>query len=82
MKKILSGLNITYRFQKSDFENAETVLLLHGWGGSLNSFRFLEKQLAEDGFSVITLDFPGFGGSDLPREDFVSPICLATASTS
>ena len=70
MKKFLSGLNITYRYQKTDFGNTETVLLLHGWGGSLNSFRFLENQLAKEGFSVITLDFPGFGGSDLPREDF------------
>lgn len=68
MKKFLNGLNITYRYHCG--ENQKTVLLLHGWGGNLNSFRFLEDKLMINGFSVITMDFPGFGGSDLPREDF------------
>ena len=68
MKKILNGLNITYRYHKG--QNQKTVLLLHGWGGNLNSFRFLEERLKTDGFSVITIDFPGFGGSDAPKKDF------------
>ena len=70
MKKVLNGLNITYRYHKSE-QNAKTVLLLHGWGGNLNSFRALEEWLKVAGFSVLTIDFPGFGGSDAPREDFV-----------
>lgn len=69
MKKVFNGLNITYRYTRQEGAS-EVVLLLHGWGGSLNSFRTLEKQLTQSGFSVITLDFPAFGGSDCPPEDF------------
>ena len=68
MKKKLNGIDITFRYTRS--QNGKTVLLLHGWGGSLNSFRTLEKQLIDSGFSVITIDFPGFGGSSLPPETF------------
>lgn len=68
MKKKLNGIDITYRYTRS--QNGKNVLLLHGWGGSLNSFRTLEKQLIDSGFSVITIDFPGFGGSALPPESF------------
>ena len=69
MKKVLNNLNITYRYTKSNSKKS-TVLLLHGWGGSLNSFRAIEKQLIDRNYSVITLDFPGFGGSDTPPESF------------
>lgn len=68
MKKVLNNINITYRYHKGN--NNKTVLLLHGWGGSLNSFRALEMSLAQSGYSTITLDFPGFGGSDLPKENW------------
>ena len=67
MKKLLNGLNITYRYTK---QGEKVVLLLHGWGGSLNSFRSLESFLISNNFSVITLDFPGFGGSEQPAENF------------
>ena len=69
MKKILNGLNITYRYSKNQ-SSFDTVLLLHGWGGNLNSFRYLEKELIKNGFSVLTLDFPAFGGSEQPPETF------------
>ena len=67
MKKNLNGLNITYRFHKGE---GVPILLLHGWGGSLNSFRFLENYFVSKNCSVITIDFPGFGGSDMPLETF------------
>ena len=67
MKKLLNGLNITYRYTK---KSDNVVMLLHGWGGNLNSFRSLESFLISKDFSVITLDFPGFGGSDQPNENF------------
>ncbi len=68
MKKTLHDIGITYRYHKGN--NQKVVLLLHGWGGSLNSFRSLESFLIDNGYSTITLDFPGFGGSDLPKEDW------------
>ncbi len=68
MKKRLNGLNITYRFHQGKTETVN--LILHGWGGNLNSFRFLENFLIQKDYSVLTLDFPGFGGSEMPRDDF------------
>ena len=68
MKLNISGLNITFRYHKG--ESKIVTLLLHGWGGDLNSFRGLENYLVEQKFSVLTLDFPGFGGSDVPGENF------------
>lgn len=41
------------------------VLLLHGWGSSVDSFIHLEKHLAPN-FHVLSLDLPGFGGSTPP----------------
>ena len=68
MKKIFNGIHITYRYHIGS--NEKNVLLLHGWGGSLNSFKQLEDSLIAQNFSVLTMDFPGFGGSDLPHEDW------------
>ncbi len=41
------------------------VLLLHGWGSNVDSFRYLEKHLSSN-FKVIALDLPGFGKSEPP----------------
>lgn len=68
MKLNINGLNITFRYHKG--ESKIVTLLLHGWGGDLNSFRGLENYLVAQKFSVLTLDFPGFGGSDAPSENF------------
>lgn len=45
--------------------NVKTVLFLHGWGGSINSFLFVQKKLS-DKVNTINLDFFGFGSSDQP----------------
>ncbi|MFQ6049683.1 MAG: alpha/beta fold hydrolase [Candidatus Paceibacterales bacterium] len=44
------------------------VLILHGWGGSSDSWLKVQKVLAEKGYKVICPDFPGFGKSKTPRE--------------
>ena len=41
------------------------VLLLHGWGDSLEGFAALRAQLAKR-YRVIALDLPGFGGTQAP----------------
>jgi pimeloyl-ACP methyl ester carboxylesterase len=43
----------------------EQVLLLHGWGGSIESMGVVFDDLARD-YAVVALDFPGHGESDLP----------------
>lgn len=42
------------------------VLLLHGWGGSMQSFAPVVDQLAPRGYALHTLDLPGFGASAQP----------------
>lgn len=69
MKRILNGIEINFRFHLND-SNDNFVLLLHGWGGNLNSFRGLEDFLISQNFSVINLDFPGFGASEMPKDSF------------
>lgn len=40
------------------------LILLHGWGGSLNSLAKLQQLLAETGeFRVYNIEWPGFGAS-------------------
>ena len=43
------------------------VLLLHGWGASLDSWKGVIGAL-EDKCRLIALDFPGCGKSDLPKQ--------------
>lgn len=45
----------------------KSVLLLHGWGGSIDSFAPVAANLA-NGYRVISIDFPGFGKTPPPPE--------------
>ena len=42
------------------------ILILHGWGGSSDSWIEVQKILAEKGYQVIVPDFSGFGKSITP----------------
>jgi pimeloyl-ACP methyl ester carboxylesterase len=42
------------------------VLLLHGWGGRIESMQPVAAALAARGYAVHNLDLPGFGRSALP----------------
>lgn len=44
----------------------KTILLLHGWGDSLATFKQLQTTLAKS-YGVISLDLPGFGASQAPK---------------
>lgn len=48
-------------------QGKKTVLLLHGWGDSSNTFKQLQDNLA-DNYSVIAVDLPGFGQSQIPND--------------
>jgi pimeloyl-ACP methyl ester carboxylesterase len=65
MKIDIGGLNVNYRVSGE----GRSILLLHGWGASLKTFEpvhnFLEKH-----FKVYSIDLPGFGESDEPRESW------------
>lgn len=43
----------------------DAVVLLHGWGGEVASFRPVFRYLIKN-FKVYSFDFPGFGKSNIP----------------
>jgi pimeloyl-ACP methyl ester carboxylesterase len=47
---------------------ARTLLCLHGWGGSKESFDALRHALEGSGLRVLTPDLPGFGSEPEPKE--------------
>jgi pimeloyl-ACP methyl ester carboxylesterase len=64
MQLIVNGLLIAYDQIGS---GNKTILFLHGWADSGKTFEKLTKQF--DGkYRIISLDLPGFGGSDAPKD--------------
>lgn len=59
----IDGLKIHYH----QAGKGKPIVLLHGWGTSLDLFEAMENYLLPN-FQVISLDFPGFGKSDEPDE--------------
>lgn len=57
----IDGLNINY----IDEGKGKDVLLLHGWGGSIQTMMPIFNIL-RDGFRVVVPDLPGFGESGTP----------------
>jgi pimeloyl-ACP methyl ester carboxylesterase len=52
-----------------DEGSGRVLVLLHGWGTSLGTFDQLAGHLAQN-FRVIRFDFPGFGQSPKPADDW------------
>jgi pimeloyl-ACP methyl ester carboxylesterase len=63
----IDGININY----VDEGTGNTVLLLHGWGGSIQTMQPIANVL-KDKCRVITLDLPGFGESSVPEKPWNS----------
>lgn len=63
MQAIVQDLLVNYNEQGE----GKTVLLLHGWGDSLETFRFLTPELGKY-YRLVSLDLPGFGKSQAPQE--------------
>jgi pimeloyl-ACP methyl ester carboxylesterase len=57
----IDGVRIRYKASGV----GEQVLLLHGWGGSIESMELVFDALAKS-YNVFAIDFPGHGKSDLP----------------
>lgn len=58
----INGLKVHYKVTGE----GRPVVLLHGWGCTLDIFASMQKMLEQD-FKVYSLDFPGFGKSEEPR---------------
>jgi len=71
-KIILHNLKINYK-EKGE---GPSLLILHGWGGSSDSWKKVQEFIGKRGYKVIVPDLPGFGKSDTPPrpwgiEDYV-----------
>lgn len=66
-KKILiDNLEVNYKIAGE----GAPLLILHGWGGSSDSWVEVQKILAKEGYKVIVLDLPGFGKTTSPKESW------------
>lgn len=78
MTEELNGLSVNYVKEGC----GENLLLLHGWGADLSLFSAI-IETAKKCYTVYAVDFPGFGGSDEPKEpwdvdgyvDFIISFC-------
>ncbi len=61
----IDGIKINY---ERNGQGAD-VLILHGWGASMETMRPVFDAL-KNRYRVTALDFPGFGGSDVPPDTF------------
>ena len=69
----VGGVEMRYRTYGRRRPERPTLLLVHGFANSLQSFRSLTPQLEED-FFVVAVDMPGFGLSDKPVDfDYRNP---------
>lgn len=61
-KLLINNLGVNYKIAGE----GPAILILHGWGGSSDSWRAVQEILARKGYSVVVPDFPGFGKSVPP----------------
>lgn len=61
----VDGLSLRYREWGQKQADAPSLLLIHGFGNSLQSFRELAPRLA-DSYHVVAIDMVGYGLSDKP----------------
>lgn len=59
-----AGIQVHYRHWLPDREPRGQVLLLHGFGSSTFTWRFLVPELVAAGWEVAAVDIPPFGYSD------------------
>ncbi len=61
---------------KTEYERmgaGKPVLILHGWAASIGAVRSIANCMVSLGYEAVCLDFPGFGGSEEPKEPWGVP---------
>lgn len=61
----VDGYNICYKITGT---GEKTVVILQGWGTDLGVYDSVAAAVNGEKYRVIQFDFPGFGGSDEPKE--------------
>ncbi|MBO4323851.1 MAG: alpha/beta hydrolase [Lachnospiraceae bacterium] len=62
----IQGYNVNYKITG---EGERTLVILQGWGTKLEVYDSVAAAV-NHGMRVVQFDFPGFGGSDEPRESW------------
>ncbi len=57
---------LSYNIRYDEKGKGDDILLIHGLGGSIDSWRFNRDELSKD-FHIIAIDLLGFGLSDKPK---------------
>lgn len=69
------------RIRESIVGDGAPILMIHGWGASIELLAPLSLRLSRLGYRCHQIDLPGFGGSDEPNEPFTifdfAAFCLA-----
>jgi pimeloyl-ACP methyl ester carboxylesterase len=76
MVALESGLRL--RVLETGASAGAPVVLVHGWGASVYTFRFMHEALARAGRHVLAFDLRGHGLSDKPvgRRDYETPALI------
>lgn len=69
MQTVIDGISTQYEVRGE----GEPVLLLHGWMASIEAMRSIAAAIEGMGMRAVSLDFPGFGGTDEPPEPWGVP---------
>lgn len=64
-KSVIRNINSYYTV----VGQGQPVVLLHGWGQNTEMMQFIQDYLSQR-FTVVNLDFPGFGQSDEPDHGY------------
>ncbi len=65
MQVIIDNLSLSY----SKVGTGKSILLLHGWGDSSDTFKSLIVDLSRS-YECISLNLPGFGASEIPKSAY------------
>ena len=63
----VSSHNIRYRQYLTQEDNSPNLILIHGFGNNLHSWRSITPLLSAN-YNIFALDLPGFGLSDKPTD--------------
>ena len=63
----VSSHNIRYRQYLTQEDNSPNLILIHGFGNNLHSWRSITPLLSTN-YNIFALDLPGFGLSDKPTD--------------
>ena len=65
-KVLIRGIESNFKIEGE----GKPLLILHGWGGSSDSWLDISNKLTLKGYKIICPDLPGFGKSGIPQKSW------------